>query len=153
MAIDLDWSKLNPIYWFKNSDDPIPPKDKWVNKPNWLRYLLWYFRNPLHNFNFYVIGLADKEFKRYGIAPKDVFNPNSRWNFCFIIHKCQDLIFLFLLYSLLRSTSINGYILYGILLFFVTFMPFISYHNNKIKFYVGWRERGNLGLKLTRKRA
>ena len=29
------------------------------------------------------------------------------------------------------------------------YFPFISYQNKKIKFYIGWRERGNFGIKLT----
>ena len=28
-------------------------------------------------------------------------------------------------------------------------LPFISYQRGSFKFYIGWRERGNFGLKLT----
>ena len=31
-------------------------------------------------------------------------------------------------------------------------LPFISYAGQKVKFYIGWRERGNLGFKLTLRR-
>src|SRR5882762_9122166 len=49
--------KANPLWWFRNADQPKPeasyrPDDKW-------RVLKWHIRNPLHNFTFYVIGVAD----------------------------------------------------------------------------------------------
>ena len=28
-------------------------------------------------------------------------------------------------------------------------LPFISYQRGRFKFYIGWRERGNFGIKLT----
>ena len=40
----------------------------------------WRWRNPLHNFTFYVVGIADKDFKRAGKHPAAVFNRNDGWN-------------------------------------------------------------------------
>ena len=40
----------------------------------------WYWRNPLHNFTFYVIGIADKTHIRTGKYPKRVFAPGGGWN-------------------------------------------------------------------------
>ena len=48
-------SKLNP---FGNVDDDVPV-GYWPNKPQWLRLLLWWVRNPLHNFMFHWIGVHD----------------------------------------------------------------------------------------------
>ena len=56
--------KLNPLWWFTNADEPVAPDDYRVGEK--LRTLKWHLRNPLHNFTFYVIGIADKEFTRTG---------------------------------------------------------------------------------------
>jgi hypothetical protein len=102
----ITWKqKINPVFWLGNIDEPNPPADKWVNKPQWIRRILWFIRNPFHNFTFYVIGMADRlEYRE----PDHVFNPFHRWNII---------------------------------------LPFISYHNGKYKWYLGWRERGNWGFK------
>jgi hypothetical protein len=54
--------KLSPIWWVYNSDDPTPPSEYMPDKPDWLRTLMWYARNPLHNVAFYVIGVADRDY-------------------------------------------------------------------------------------------
>jgi hypothetical protein len=72
--------------------------------------MLWYLRNPLHNFTFYVIGMADKLKYR---KPYDVFN----------------------------ETGDKHNII----------LPFYSYYGDKYKFYIGWRERGNFGVKFTKR--
>lgn len=119
---------LSAFIWaiFGNNDDPKPPawyEPKW---PEWRRKLYWFvFRNPLHNFTFYVIGIADKPFKRVALYPKAwcptlVFRVEGGW-YIAVIH-----------YKWLR-------------------LPFISYQGEGFikSFYLGWRERGNLGAKLT----
>lgn len=74
-------SKINPLWWFKNDDDPSPPA--WYHGadpsvplyqgPAWSdfrRKFYWFvLRNPLHNFMFYVLGLQDKNYKVWGKAP------------------------------------------------------------------------------------
>ena len=73
---------------------PSPPPDyrpndkhrvrKWVN-----------FRNSIHNFNFYVIGLADKTFHRSGRFPAEVLNPHKHgWNWAVCKYKWVRLPFL-----------------------------------------------------------
>src|SRR5262245_53699629 len=42
--------KLNPIWWFGNADDPEPPPSYRTNQA--CRTVMWYFRNPCHNFTF-----------------------------------------------------------------------------------------------------
>lgn len=109
--------RINPLWWFGNIDEPIPPYNKWRGLPYFIRKILWFLRNPFHNFMFYVVGITDKPFIVRGEYPSDVFNPNGGWKHHFVI------------YNRLR-------------------LPFVSYVG-KIKFYIGWRERGNLGFKLT----
>jgi hypothetical protein len=46
--------KIQPWWWFYNSDDPKPPTDYVPDRANWLRIAMWYMRNPIHNGNFYV---------------------------------------------------------------------------------------------------
>ncbi len=75
------YNKLNPIWWLKNSDDPKPPD--WYRPTDTAKHrrMMWSFRNPLHNFNFYVIGVADKTFHRSGRYPKQNSDPNGGWDF------------------------------------------------------------------------
>lgn len=73
------YNKLNPVWWFKNSDDPKPPD--WYKPNDKHRKLKWSFRNPMHNFNFYVIGVADKKFHRSGRFPDQNSDPRGGWDF------------------------------------------------------------------------
>jgi len=66
----------------------------------------------------YVVGVADKKFRRVGKYPDRVFNPHAGWNWTV----CK--------YKWLR-------------------LPFISYHQRAFSFYLGWRERGDFGARLT----
>lgn len=52
--------KWNP---FGNYDEPMPPIDKWQDKPRWVRQVLWFIRNPFHNLFAYVLGFRDKDWK------------------------------------------------------------------------------------------
>jgi len=75
------WWKFGKLFWyiFGNSDDPEPPINYLPNKPFWLRTLLWYLRNPLHNFTFYVIGCKHKDRIVHGKEPSKVFVEQG-WN-------------------------------------------------------------------------
>ena len=73
------YNKLNPIWWFKNIDDPTPPA--WYRPDDHHRRMKWSFRNPMHNFDFYVIGVADKKFSRSGRFPDKVSDPRGGWDF------------------------------------------------------------------------
>jgi hypothetical protein len=73
------YNKLNPIWWLKNSDDPKPPA--WYRPDDKHRGLKWSFRNPLHNFHFYVIGVADKKIHRSGRFPDKNSDPRGGWDF------------------------------------------------------------------------
>ncbi len=107
--------KWKPAFWFGNADEPMPPEDYRPDDPNRVRR--WYWRNPGHNFDFYVVGIADKSFVRTGRHPSAVFNPAGGWNW---------------------ACSHRGWCA----------LPFASYLRGRFKFYLGWRERGNFGIKL-----
>jgi len=79
------YDKFNPIWWFKNIDDPRPPA--WYRPDDKLRVTKWYFRNPLHNFTCYVIGIGDKKFERIGHHPEQSANPQGGWNFAWVHRK------------------------------------------------------------------
>ena len=55
------WKKLSPFWWFGNEDDGWHGDDKWRagREKTLLLALIWFFRNPMHNFTFYVIGISD----------------------------------------------------------------------------------------------
>lgn len=73
------YDKINPVWWFQNADDPMPPE--WYLPDDKHRAAKWRMRNPFHNFNFYVIGIADKKFVRSGYHPEQNSNPNGGWDF------------------------------------------------------------------------
>lgn len=83
--------RVNPVWWFKNVDDPQPPGDYLPHDHN--RHLKWRFRNSFHNFTFYVIGVADKKTQRTGKYPQDVMNPRGGWNFAITKYKFLRLPF------------------------------------------------------------
>jgi hypothetical protein len=109
------YDKLNPVWWFKNRDDPVPPA--WYRPNSKWRKTTWAFRNPFHNFSHYVIGIADKKFTRSGRYPEKISHPHGGWNYSVAKYKWLRL-------------------------------PCISYHRGKVDFYVGWRDRGNFGMKM-----
>ena len=73
------YNKLNPVWWLENADDPVPPKWYLPGDPN--RAFKWRFRNPFHNFDHYVIGVADKTFSRSGRYPERNSDPQGGWDF------------------------------------------------------------------------
>ncbi len=73
------YDKLNPVWWLGNVDDPVPPN--WYRPDEEHRKTKWFFRNSLHNFNFYVIGVADKHFSRSGQFPERNSDPRGGWDF------------------------------------------------------------------------
>jgi hypothetical protein len=84
--------KFNPVWWFGNIHDPEPPE--WYRPGDKHRTRKWRWRNPGHNFTFYVIGIADKDFRRVGRYPDAVFNPNEGWNWAVCKYRCLRLPFL-----------------------------------------------------------
>lgn len=109
--------KLNPVFWFGNSDEPNPPD--WYRPEDPGRNWKWHARNPFHNLTFYVMGIADTEFTRIGPHPEHVFDPEGGWN-----------------WAVSRAALLP--------------LPYVSYRGKRTQFYLGWRERGNFGIKLTR---
>jgi hypothetical protein len=82
---------MNPVWWFGNADDPVPPPD--YRKGKCCRKFMWYMRNPFHNFNHYIIGIGDKPFTRVGRFPDKVANPNGGWNWAVCKYKYLRLPF------------------------------------------------------------
>lgn len=121
---------MRKLLWaiFGNDDDPNPPEWYEPAWPEWRRRIYWFaLRNPFHNLTFYVLGIADKQFERVAVYPKGapvnlVFRDEGGWYIAIVRYKWLRL-------------------------------PFVSYQGPGLvkKFYIGWRERGNLGAKLTLK--
>jgi len=70
--------KCNPVWWFRNIDEPEAPADYRPCDPH--RNFKYHLRNPGHNFCYFVIGIGDKKFRRAGRYPNDVFAPEGGWN-------------------------------------------------------------------------
>lgn len=64
--------KLNVLWWFGNDPEPSPPDWYLPGKAQWWRVFCWYCRNPLVNFNDYVVGVCDRNFWITGVAPVTV---------------------------------------------------------------------------------
>ena len=86
------YNKLNPVWWFGNLDDPVPPA--WYRPGSEHRDFLWHLRNPFHNFDYYVIGIADKRFVRYSKVPGRSPNQTGGWDFAVARRKLAVLPFL-----------------------------------------------------------
>jgi len=84
--------KWNPAWWFGNVDTPDPPP--WFCPGDKHRHEKWYRRNSLHNFTFYVVGVADKPFERIGRYPDRVGNPGGGWNWAVCKYKWLRLPFI-----------------------------------------------------------
>lgn len=116
------------IAWlFQNDDEPNCPADLYIGKPEWYRQLRWRLRNFMHNFTWYVIGFAHKPREVIGMYPRDVFNPNGGWKW----HR---------VYKIEITDGVRKRVSIG--------YPFVSYYGERIMAYIGWRERGNFGIKF-----
>lgn len=73
------YDKLNPVWWAENADDPVPPA--WYLPGDKHRTLKWHFRNPFHDFDFYILGVVDKKFTRSGHYPERNSDPHGGWDF------------------------------------------------------------------------
>lgn len=114
------YKKLNPLWWFGNHDEPNPPKWYMPDKTEGIRYLMWYLRNPLVNFNDYVIGVNDKNYTVFGTGanvPVAADEDKEGWRWSVI----ED----------------------GILL-----LPFVSYTGKTVLWYIGWKWEGDFGIKF-----
>jgi len=77
--------KMNPIWWFKNADEPIAPA--WYRPGQRGRNFRYHLRNPGHNLGYYVLGIADKPFTRVGRFPGNMASPVGRWNWAVCRYK------------------------------------------------------------------
>ena len=110
-------AKLNPIWALENHNRPYDPWWKPNASHGWRKFT-YALRNPGHNFTYYTIGIADRDFVRTGISPQSVWNEEGRTNLT-MIH-AGPLIHL----------------------------PGISHKGRFLEGYFGWRERGNFGIAL-----
>jgi hypothetical protein len=96
--------KVNPKWWFENSDEPLPWWWKY-GEPEDERKRTWLMRNPLHNFTNYVIGVADRHTHRIGINAHSVWNDKGPVNLA--VTRAGYLIYLPMLSG--RGRWLEGY--------------------------------------------
>jgi hypothetical protein len=117
------WTKkINPLWWFLNDDEPVPPAWYLPGKPAWLRWPAWYLRNPLVNFADYVVGVCDRNYAVTGVAPVDV-----------PVWADMPVPALGFKWSFIRTTIP---------------LPFVSYTGTRVLWYAGWKHTGDLGFKF-----
>jgi hypothetical protein len=112
--------KLNPLWWFANDEEPLPPANMYVGKPQWLRVTLWYLRNPFQNFGKYVIGVYDKNYTVTGDSPVCA----TTW------------------------LDVPGSTRTGFKRSRIGWRPFVSYVGTRVVWYAGWQWWGFFGLKF-----
>lgn len=112
---------------FGNDDDGFYGDLSWnpTGKKTWWTAVRWWGRNPCHNLCFYVIGLAT--------------NPITN-----IEHKFNR-------YGMYPKDVFapSGFLNLTVIVYEFWLLPFISLSFGSSKFYFGWRERGNFGIKTT----
>jgi hypothetical protein len=59
-------TKLNPLWWLGNADDPLLPAGYLADRPRWWRRVCWWCRNPAHNLLHFVLGCKDRWHRRIG---------------------------------------------------------------------------------------
>ena len=107
---------------FTNSDSPVERRPEYEpGRPLWLRRVMWWGRNPLHDFTFYVIGFAGREIRSWGSGDTGAtLQEGLHW-------------------AVRRPKG------WPILL------PYLSYQRTgrkrRVLLYVGWRPQGAFGLK------
>lgn len=128
----IPWrTKVNPLWWLVgpdgwnvpevNNGEPYLPDVKNI----WLRRFYWFFcRNPLMNFVGYVIGVEDRNYTVYG--PHPVLANTGRDS------NPQQFGFR---WAVIKTKWLR--------------LPFVSYWNGRLEFYLGWRpSSGGFGFKL-----
>jgi hypothetical protein len=119
------WKKLNPLWWFFNEGEPLPPEGYLKGQPQWQRVIRWYIRNPFQNFGQFVLGVYDRNYEVYGTAPVkattwlDVAGQQDRTG---------------LKWSVIRLGWLR--------------LPFVSYTGKKVVWYAGWQWWGFFGFKF-----
>lgn len=128
----IPWrTKINPIWWLQgpdgwevpeiNNGEPYLPNVKNI----WLRRFFWFvLRNPLMNFVGFVVGVEDQNYSVTGTAP--VLRTTGR--------DCTPEQFGWR-WAMLHAGWRH--------------LPFVSYWNGRVEFYLGWRPAsGGFGLKI-----
>jgi len=145
------WSKLNPLWWFGNIDMPEPPGWYRPKSSRRERLLGWFRRNNLHNFTWYVVGIADKEREVIAKDPYQVFVDGLNYSYTKTSVGPMD-------FTWVPAVALFGYghkVAGALLLAFAALWallpyPFISYRGAGVKFYLGWRpDSGAFGFKFT----
>jgi len=116
------WLKLNPLWaLFGNVDDGLfgdlnfNPQGK---RSLWTA-IKWWFRNPMHNLMFYVVGVADK--------PRMICGP----------------------WADAHDRGAEGGLLWSLTYVGRRWrLPYVNYTKGRIKAYAGWRPSGAFGFKL-----
>ena len=117
------WKKINPLWWFGNEDDGWYGDDRWRagREKTFSLALKWFFRNPFHNFTFYVIGIADHNRTFYSSSDWGRPADGSASGFSFHAVRAENSI---------------------------VFFPMIAYVGKKKGWYIGWRPYGSFGISL-----
>jgi hypothetical protein len=114
------YHKINPLWWFGNRDEPLPPDWYLPAVPMWGRIIGWYWRNPIHNFVAYVVGVQDREFTWVASKPNTVDKPFADGG------------------GLMTAWLTVGWLR----------LPYVSYQGAGWQFYLGWHPSGKLGAAL-----
>lgn len=114
------WLKFFVPWWFYNSDEPLPGPGYMPGHNIIIRVLAWYIRNPLVNFQDYVIGCTDQNYEIVGTAPVDVVD-------------LADIGQLGWKWSVIKTVPPR---------------PYVSYSGKRVLFHIGWEWYGRFQIKF-----
>jgi hypothetical protein len=114
--------KANPLWWFENDVDPVPPAWYEPGVAQNTRVVDWYLRNPLQNFGRYVAGVADRNYT--------VVDPGG--------HATA---------STYADIGMTGCMTKQIIGAYPFPLPYMSCSTGTVTWYAGWQPNGFFGFK------
>ena len=115
---------VNVPWWFKNDHDPVDGHPRYLpGKPLWYRRLRWRIRNPLPNFDRYVIGFVDKQ--EILVDPERPMWPAENRRFRVYSPKIK---------------KVDGK--------WKISLPWVAYRGKYIEWYFGYKPKGEFGFAL-----
>ena len=133
--------KLFIPWWFGNSYEPTAPDWYLPDRPWLWRQFCWYCRNPLVNFQDFVIGVNDRNYVAYGQEWPAAVPAEQRLGNPIDITDWHDV----------RDANGRPFIgwKFGVLCVArVIWLPYVSYSGTRVLWHIGWYSYGRFQIKF-----
>ena len=146
--------KLNPIWWFKNDFEPVPP-DWYVKQEPSFTLLKWYLRNPFQNAESYCWLWATSLIALLIGVGIYTFYISPWWLLCALVFLggVQDKNYVVHSTGPVYTTDLEdigrtGFMWKVILLYGFLPLPYVSYCSTHWMFHLGWNQNGKMVKKF-----